>query len=126
MTTRAARRRGAYARLVGVAPARRLAPRIPTTPADVGLRPVIGKPGLFATMVRDRLEAADWSTMREIICTLVRRTEVADDAVRVVFRVDPGSSGPSQPLRRLPHCPTRGGAAAHVGERHRLPPGRGG
>ena len=35
MTTRAARRRRACARLVGVAPARRLAPRIPTTSADV-------------------------------------------------------------------------------------------
>src|SRR5689334_5262436 len=37
MTTRAARRRRACARLVGVAPARRLAPRIPTTSADVSL-----------------------------------------------------------------------------------------
>src|SRR3954449_7413467 len=37
MTTRAARRRRAYARLVGVAPARRLAPRIPTTSADVSV-----------------------------------------------------------------------------------------
>src|SRR3954454_7731076 len=37
MTTRAARRRRAYARLVGVAPARRLAPRIPTTSADVSI-----------------------------------------------------------------------------------------
>src|SRR3982751_4955165 len=35
MTTRAARRRRAYTRLVAVAPARRLAPRIPTTSADV-------------------------------------------------------------------------------------------
>jgi site-specific DNA recombinase len=59
------------------------------------LQLVISKLGLFATMVRDRLEAASWSTMRDIICTLVRRIEVADDAVRVVFRVDPGSSGPS-------------------------------
>src|SRR3954454_2575480 len=38
MTTRAARRRRACARLVGVAPARRLAPRIPTTSADVSRR----------------------------------------------------------------------------------------
>src|SRR4051812_24764600 len=38
MTTRAARRRRACARLVGVAPARRLAPRIPTTSADVSGR----------------------------------------------------------------------------------------
>ena len=35
MTTRAARRRRACARLVAVAPARRLAPRTPTTSADV-------------------------------------------------------------------------------------------
>src|SRR5436305_645567 len=41
MTTRAARRRRAYARLVGVAPARRLAPRIPTTSADVSFGPSI-------------------------------------------------------------------------------------
>ncbi len=90
------------------------------------LQLVIGKLGLFATMVRDRLEAADWSTMREIICTLVRRIEVADDAVRVVFRVDPGSSGPPQPLRRLPHCPTRGRLASRLGGRHRVPLGQGG
>ena len=78
------------------------------------LQLVISKLGLFATTVRDRLEAADWSTMRDIIRTLVRRIEVADDAVRVVFRVDPGSSDPSQPLRRLPHCPTRGRPARDV------------
>ena len=85
------------------------------------LQLVIGKLGLFATMVRDRLEAADWPTMRDIICTLVRRIEVADDAVRVVFRVDPGSSGPSQPLRHLPHCPTRRDPAPDVARRHGLP-----
>ena len=71
------------------------------------LQLVIGKLGLFAEMVRDRLEAADWPTMRDSIGTLVKRIEVADDVVRVVFRVEPGSSGPPQPLRRLPHCPTR-------------------
>jgi hypothetical protein len=31
-------------------------------------------------------------TQRDIICTLVKRIEVADDVVRVVFRVDPGPS----------------------------------
>src|SRR3954447_9770145 len=88
------------------------------------LQLVIGKLGLFATMVRDRLEAADWSTMREIICTLVRRIEVADDAGRVGFRVDPGSSGPPQPLRRLPYCPTRGHPAPDVARRQRVSLGR--
>jgi site-specific DNA recombinase len=71
------------------------------------LQLIIGKLSLFAEMVRDRLEAADWSTQRDIICTLVKRIEVADDAVRVVFRVDPGPSGPPGPRRILPHCPTR-------------------
>jgi site-specific DNA recombinase len=90
------------------------------------LQLVISKLGLFATMVRDRLEAASWSTMRDIVRTLVRRIEVADDAVRVVFRVDPGSSGPSHPLRHLPHCPTRRHPAPDVGRRHRVPLGQGG
>lgn len=71
------------------------------------LQLVIGKLGLFADMVRDRLETADWSTQRDIICTLVKRIEVADDIVRVVFRIDPGSSGPPESRRILPHCPTR-------------------
>ena len=71
------------------------------------LQLVVGRLGLFADMVRDRLEAADWSTQRDITCTLVKRIEVSDDAVRVVFRVDPGPSGPSEPRRVLPHCPTR-------------------
>ena len=71
------------------------------------LQLVIGKLDLFAAMVRDRLEAADWSTKRDIICTLVKRIEVADDVVRVIFRVDPGVSGPSGTGRTLHHCPTR-------------------
>ena len=68
---------------------------------------VIGKLDLFATMVRDRLAGADWTTRRDIICTLVKRIEVADDVVRVIFRVDPGVSGPSEAGRTLHHCPTR-------------------
>ena len=68
---------------------------------------VIGKLDLFAAMVHDRLAGADWATKRDIICTLVKRIEVADDVVRVIFRVDPGVSGPSEAGRTLHHCPTR-------------------
>jgi site-specific DNA recombinase len=71
------------------------------------LQRIIGKLDLFAAMVHDRLATADWSMKRDIICTLVKRIEVADDAVRVVFRIDPGSSAPSEVRRSLPHCPTR-------------------
>ena len=81
------------------------------------LQLVIGKLDLFAAMMRDRLEAVDWSTQRDIICTLVKRIEVSDDLVRVVFRVDPGPSTPSEMRRTLPHCPTRGDHASDVDHR---------
>ena len=71
------------------------------------LQLVIGKVSLFADMVRDRLETADWATRRELICTLVKRIEIDDDTVRVIFRVEPGPSGETEPPRQLPHCPTR-------------------
>jgi site-specific DNA recombinase len=67
---------------------------------------VVGKLDLFAAMVHDRLAGADWATKRDIICTLVKRIEVADDVVRVVFRVDPGSSGTSETRWNLHHCLT--------------------
>lgn len=66
---------------------------------------IIGKLDLFAAMVRDRLGSADWATKRDIICTLVKRIEVDDDAVRVIFRVDPGFSGPPEARQTLHHCP---------------------
>jgi len=75
---------------------------------------VIGKLDLFAAMVRERLGAADWATKRDIICTLVKRIEVADDVVRVIFRIDPGVSGPPGIGRTLHHCPTRRHPAPHV------------
>ncbi|WP_249688939.1 recombinase family protein [Microvirga sp. 3-52] len=68
---------------------------------------IIGKLDLFAAMVRERLAGADWATKRDIICTLVKRIEVADDVVRVIFRVDPGVSGPPETGQTLHHCPTR-------------------
>src|SRR5919198_6134034 len=78
------------------------------------LQLVIGKLSLFAEMVRGRLETADWAAQRDIICALVKRIEVADDVVRVIFRVEPGSPGPPEPRRILPHCPTRRCAARDV------------
>jgi hypothetical protein len=68
---------------------------------------VIGKLDLFATMVHDRLAGADWATKRDIICTLVKHIEVADDVVRVIFRVDPGFSSPPEARRTLHHCHAR-------------------
>jgi site-specific DNA recombinase len=90
------------------------------------LQRVIGQLDLFAAMVHDRLADADWSTKRDIICTLVKRIEVTADSVRIVFRVEPGSSAPSEPRRSLPYCPTRRIVLAHADQGSRLPMGAAG
>jgi site-specific DNA recombinase len=84
------------------------------------LQLVIDKLSLFAETVRARLESADWPTQRDIIRTLIKRIEVADDMVRVVFRIEPGSPSPPTPFRRLPHCPTSHRAARDVGQPERI------
>ena len=43
----------------------------------------------FTERVRSGLDTADWNTQREVIRAIVRRIEVDDDDVRVVYRVDP-------------------------------------
>jgi site-specific DNA recombinase len=83
------------------------------------LQLVIGKLETFAGMIGERLEAADWATKRDVIRTLVRRIEIDDDRVRVVFRVDPPPSDGGASRRLLQHCPGRGGPLAlHDPGRH--------
>ncbi len=53
------------------------------------LRLVIGHLQEFAERVRSGLAEADWSTRREIIRALVKRVEVDQEEVRVVYRVSP-------------------------------------
>src|SRR5215213_5319133 len=69
---------------------------------------VIGKLETFASLVRERLDEADWITKRDLIRTLVRQIEVNDQHVRVVFRVDPGPKHPPDPAHFSHHCPSRG------------------
>jgi site-specific DNA recombinase len=68
------------------------------------LRLMIGRLEDFAARVSTGLEAADWSTRREIIRTLVSRVEIDRQQVRVVFRVPPNPfvSSPSHDV--LQHC----------------------
>jgi site-specific DNA recombinase len=58
------------------------------------LRLVIGDWEAFAHRIRDGLGALDWATRREIIRTVVKRVEVDDDAIHVVYRVSPSPSEP--------------------------------
>ena len=70
------------------------------------LRLILGKLETFASKVKEGLAEADWVTRREIIRTLVKRVEVDQEHVNVIFRVGPTTpSTPSDhPTQSLPHC----------------------
>ena len=74
------------------------------------LRLILGRLEEFTSRVNEGLHAADWSTRREIIRALVKRVEIDQEQVRVVFRVNPNTS-PSSPsdknMQSLPHCRRR-------------------
>jgi site-specific DNA recombinase len=102
------------------------------------LRLIIGRLEDFAAQVHNGLAAADWTSKRELIRTLVKRVEVTQDQVNVVFRVDqhPVESSPgkkSLQLRRgsskppvSQHIPPRTGYVygIHVPEPHEGPTGK--
>ena len=59
------------------------------------LRLIVGRLETFATKVHDGLQQADFQTRREIIRSLVKRVEVDQQHLRIVFRVSPTSFPPS-------------------------------
>lgn len=70
---------------------------------------MLGRLDEFASRVKDGLHAADWSTRREIMRALVKRVEIDQEQVRVVFRVNPPPPSTPQALsekdaQSLPHC----------------------
>lgn len=103
------------------------------------VRLLVGRLEMFAAKVQQGLAEADWQTRRGLIRTLVKRVEVEQEDIRVVFRVapDPFVLGPEQDI--LPHW-GRGDFAApgkrgpsRIGNRARqglrppkgsMPPGR--
>jgi site-specific DNA recombinase len=64
------------------------------------MRQVIGQLEAFAEQVRGKLGTADWTVQRQLISTLVKRVEIGDEEVRVVYRVDcvPFELAPSRGL----------------------------
>ena len=62
----------------------------------------------FAAKVKDKLQKLDWDTKRQIIRSLVKRVEIEQDQVNVVFRVGslPFDSAPSRG-QSLQHCNRR-------------------
>ena len=83
------------------------------------LRLILGRLETFAAKVKEGLTEADCLTRREIIRTLVKRVEVDQEHVNVIFRVGPTT--PSTPSDHHPqslhHC---GGRAESVTGQCRL------
>ena len=88
------------------------------------MRHVIGQLEAFAEQVRGKLDTADWTMRRQLISTLVKRVEIGEEEVRVVYRVDcgPFELAPSgglgkdcwrrrEPTRAPSQGPRRNGAA---------------
>jgi site-specific DNA recombinase len=67
------------------------------------LQLIIGRLEDFATKVHAGLAGADWTHKRDLIRALVKRVEVAQDQVNIVFRIDPytGESDPEKKSLQL-------------------------
>ncbi len=69
---------------------------------------ILGRLDEFAARVKTGLHDADWQTRREIIRALVKRIEIDQEQVRVVFRVNPPPQAPQLPSEKdsqcLQHC----------------------
>src|SRR3954454_15749186 len=78
--------------------------RIGEAAQEAELRLVIGQLEAFASRVSEGLQEPDWDMRREIVRALVKRVEVDEQEVRIVYRVSPSpfeespQQGPSQ------HC----------------------
>ena len=68
------------------------------------LRLIIGHLQDFARTFCDGLDQLDWVAQRGIIRTLVKRVEIDQGQVNVVFRVGPGPLSSAPDPASLPHC----------------------
>ena len=73
---------------------------------------ILGRLDQFAEQIKHGLHEADWPTRREIIRALVKRVEIDQEQLRVVFRVNPPPpSTPQAPSEKdspsLQHCGRR-------------------
>ena len=78
--------------------------RIGEATQEAELRLVIGQLEEFARRVSQGLQEPDWDTRREIVRALVKKVEIDEQEVRIVYRVSPSpfEGGPQQ--GRSQHC----------------------
>jgi site-specific DNA recombinase len=69
---------------------------------------ILGRFDEFTARIKTGLHDADWQTRREIIRALVKRVEIDQEQLRVVFRVNPPPQAPQLPSEKdsqsLQHC----------------------
>jgi site-specific DNA recombinase len=92
--------------------------------AEHDLTLVIGRLEDFSAKLRDSLDLLDWTARREIIRLMVRRVEIDDGQIEIVFRVPPPSGGPggTRDGRSQQHCTAERGAHFRLDDA--LPPPR--
>jgi site-specific DNA recombinase len=61
------------------------------------LKLILGRLDDFASRVKTGLDEANWSARRDIIRALVKRVEIDQEQVRVIFRVNPPQGAPQPP-----------------------------
>ena len=71
---------------------------------EAELRLVIGQLEEFARRVSDELHKPSWETRREVVRALVKRVEVDEQEVRIVYRVSPSPFEGRPQQGSLPHC----------------------
>ena len=78
--------------------------RIGEATQEAELRLVIGQLEEFARRVSEELQEPSWETRREVVRALVKKVEVDEQEVRIVYRVSPSpfEGGPQQ--GSLQHC----------------------
>jgi len=75
---------------------------------EAELRLVIGQLEEFAKRVSEELQEPSWETRREVVRALVKRVEVDEQEVRIVYRVSPSPFEGRPQQGSLPHCWGRG------------------
>ena len=92
---------------------------------NAALQLVIGRMKEFAEKVSAGLTKADWATRRAIIRAMVKRIDVDEQEVRIVYKVTPDHPGQWPHERSLQHCWRGAFAATFEPAAGRVGPGAG-
>jgi site-specific DNA recombinase len=78
--------------------------RIDEANQEAELRLVIGQLEEFARRVSQELQEPDWDTRRKVVRALVKKVEIDEQEVRIVYRVSPSPFEGSPQQGSLQHC----------------------